>query len=234
MTLATRKRTIRTTEHGRTVVGYIRVSTEDQANSGAGLAAQRSAIAAECLRRGWKLARVLEDAGISGKSLAGRQGLHDALQMVEGGSADALVVAKLDRLSRSLLDFAGLMERSRRRGWSLVALDLGVDTTSPQGELMATVLASFAQFERRLIGVRTKEALAEKRLAGVRLGRPPMLEPSTRRLIVELREGGLTLEQIAAELATRRVPTAHGGRWHPTTIRRVFLRSTEAPLARAG
>jgi DNA invertase Pin-like site-specific DNA recombinase len=61
-------------------------------------------------------------------------------------------------------------DQSRRRGWSLVALDLGVDTTSPQGELTATVIASFAQYERRLIGVRTKEALAEKRAAGVVLG----------------------------------------------------------------
>lgn len=86
-----------------------------------------------------------------------------ALEAVEGGQADALCVAKLDRLSRSLLDFAGLMERSRKRGWSLVALDLGVDTSTPSGEMMASVLATFAQFERRLIGERTRAALAEKR-----------------------------------------------------------------------
>src|SRR5438270_7418861 len=170
--MAARKRTIRTTEHGRRVIGYVRVSTDEQVESGAGLAAQRSAIAAECSRRGWKLAALLEDAGASGGSMRGRPGLHCALETIEAGRADALVVAKLDRLSRSLLDFASLMDRSRRRGWSLVALDLGVDTTTPQGELMATVLASFAQFERRLIGVRTKEALAEKRAMGVQLGRP--------------------------------------------------------------
>jgi DNA invertase Pin-like site-specific DNA recombinase len=168
---------------------------------------------------------VLEDAGISGKSLAGRAGLQTALQMVEGGDADALVVAKLDRLSRSLLDFAGLMDRSRRRGWSLVALDLGVDTTSPQGELMATVIASFAQYERRLIGIRTKEALAEKRLAGVRLGRPRVVCSDTLALIVQLRAEGTTLEEIAGRLNGSAVPTGHGGRWHATTVRRLLLRT---------
>jgi DNA invertase Pin-like site-specific DNA recombinase len=111
--------------------------------------------------------------GVSGRSMEGRTGLAAALEDVESGAADALVVAKLDRLSRSLLDFAALMERSRRDGWSLVALDLGVDTSTPSGEMMANVLAAFAQFERRLIGQRTKDALAVKRAQGVRLGRRP-------------------------------------------------------------
>jgi DNA invertase Pin-like site-specific DNA recombinase len=85
------------------VVGYIRVSTAEQADSGAGLEAQRAAITAEAERRGWQLVHVFEDAGASGKSLSGRQGLQEALQAVEEGQAQALVVAKLDRLSRSLL-----------------------------------------------------------------------------------------------------------------------------------
>lgn len=221
---ATRKRTIPTIEHGCRVVGYVRVSTEDQVESGAGLAAQRSAIALECERRGWDCVHVYEDAGVSGKSLNGRVGLLAALEAVESGKADALVVAKLDRLSRSLLDFAGLMERSRQGRWSLVALDLGVDTTSPQGELMATVLASFAQFERRLIGVRTREALAEKRAAGVRLGRPRVLSAPTLALVGSLRAEGRTLSAVADELNHRHVPTGHGGRWHPTTVRRLVLR----------
>ena len=71
------------------------------------------------------------------------------LALVDSGSLQAVIVAKLDRLSRSLLDFAGLMERARRQGWALVALDLGVDTSTPAGEMMANVLATFAQFERR-------------------------------------------------------------------------------------
>src|SRR5207249_2688973 len=145
----TRKRPITTndTEH-RVVVGYARVSTEEQAESGAGLAAQRTIITLACERRGWRLGEIYEDACASGKSLARRPALEAALGAVESETATALVVAKLDRLSRSLLDFAGLMERRRRRGWSLVALDLGVDTTTPNGQLIANVMASFAQFER--------------------------------------------------------------------------------------
>ena len=83
--------------------------------------------------------RVFEDAGVSGKSLSGRPGLASAIETVENREADTLVVAKLDRLSRSLLDFAGLMDRSQKKNWSLVALDLAIDTTTPSGELMANI-----------------------------------------------------------------------------------------------
>ena len=100
-------------EQAYAVVGYIRVSTSEQADSGAGLEAQRAAIRSEAERRGWKLVHVFEDAGASGKSTNGPAGLQQALQAVERGGAHALVVAKLDRLSRSLLDFASLMERGR-------------------------------------------------------------------------------------------------------------------------
>lgn len=224
--MPTRKGTIATTEGARrVVVGYVRVSTDEQADSGAGLAAQRAAIAAEAARRGWTLLTVHEDAGASGKSLSGRTGLRAALEAIERDEASALVVAKLDRLSRSLLDFSALMERSRRRGWALVALDLGVDTTTPSGEMMANVLAVFAQFERRLIGQRTKDALAQKRAAGVRLGRPRSLPSSTEDLVVSLRRGGLTLPAIVNRLTTLGVATGQGGRWHATTVRRIVLRS---------
>src|SRR5262245_11855580 len=117
-------------EQAYAVVGYIRVSTSEQADSGAGLEAQRQAIEAEASRRGWKLVHVFEDAGASGKSLDGRRGLQRALEAIEAGTAGGLVVARLDRLSRSLLDFAALMERARKRGWNLIALDLGVDTST--------------------------------------------------------------------------------------------------------
>src|SRR4051794_12815141 len=103
------------------VVGYIRVSTDEQAESGAGLAAQRTAIEAECARRGWTLVETFEDAGASGKSLDGRPQLAAALNAVETGQAATLVVAKLDRLSRSVHDAAGLLDRAQRAGWSLVA-----------------------------------------------------------------------------------------------------------------
>jgi len=166
---------------GEKVIGYVRVSTGDQGLNGAGLAAQRQAIRAECKRRGWQLVRVEEDVQ-SGKSMSKRTGLHAALEAVESGVASALVVAKLDRLSRSLIDFATLVERSRKNGWQVVVLDLDVDTTTPNGEALASMLAVFAQWERRLIGQRTTDALAVKRAQGVRLGRPPAIPADVRNL----------------------------------------------------
>lgn len=204
------------------VIGYVRVSTTEQADSGAGLEAQRSAIAAEAARRGWRLLRIFEDAAASGKSLNGRPGLAAALETVEQGQAEALLVAKLDRLSRSLLDFAGLMERARKRGWSLVALDLGVDTSTPSGELMANVLATFAQFERRLIGQRTRDALAVKREQGVRLGRPREVSPEAVDRIRELDRRGYRVAEIARKLNEEQVPTPRNGRWHSPGVERVL------------
>lgn len=211
------------------VIGYIRVSTDEQADSGAGLEAQRAAILDQCARRSWELVALHEDTA-SARSLAKRPGLAKALADLDAGVGGALVVAKLDRLSRSLLDFSALMERSRRRGWALVALDLGVDTTTPSGEMMANVLAVFAQFERRLIGQRTREALAVKRRQGVRLGRPPVVSADLVRRIQRERSRGRTYAAIAEDLNTRSVPTAHGGaRWRVSTVQALMRRKVAEP-----
>lgn len=214
-----RKRTI--TSRVR-IVGYVRVSTADQGENGVGLEAQRQIIEAEVMRRGWSLVAVYEDVA-SGKSTNGRHGLQDALEAIERGEADGLLVAKLDRLSRSLADFASLMERSRRRGWVLVAVDLGVDTSTPSGELLSTVVASVAQYERRLIGQRTREALAVKRAQGVRLGRPPVVTDATVQRIRRLRRSGRSFSAIASALNAQGVPSPLGGQWHRASARRVAL-----------
>ena len=139
-------------------LGYCRVSTDEQHASGAGLAAQQTAIRAECARRGWQLDRIIgEDAGASSATLE-RQGLQQALAILDKGSAGVLVIAKLDRLSRSVAQGAQVMDRAKRKGWSLVALDFGLDTTTPAGEMVANVILSTAQYERRLIGQRTRDA----------------------------------------------------------------------------
>ncbi len=206
------------------VVGYVRVSTGEQAVSGAGLEAQRRAIRDECARRRWDLVAICEDRGSSAKGLQ-RPGLTNALQTVESGGAEAILVAKVDRLSRSLTDFAGLMERSRRQGWALVALDLGVDTTTPSGEMLANVLAVFAQFERRIIGERTRVALAVRRSEGVRLGRPDAVPSHTVHRIRSLSESGQSLSGIARTFNAQSVPTSHGGlRWYPSTVRAVLFK----------
>jgi DNA invertase Pin-like site-specific DNA recombinase len=204
------------------MVGYVRVSTDEQAASGLGLAAQRAAIEGECAKRGWTVQAIHEDA-VSGKAIANRPGLEAALDAVEKGTAAGIVVAKLDRLSRSLKDFATLMERAQKKGWNLVALDLGVDLSTPAGEFMANVMGSAAQWERKLIGLRTKEALAVKRANGVRLGRPRVLPSEVVSRIVGDREGGFGLSEIARKLNAEGVPTAHGGsKWHASTVKAVF------------
>ena len=203
-------------------VGYTRVSTDGQAESGASLDAQEAAIRAECECRGWELVRMATDTG-SGKSLDRRGALVEALAALDAGEAEVLIASKLDRLARSVLDFAGMMARASKRGWSISVLDVAVDTSSPSGELMATVVSAFAQYERRLIGQRTKDALAARKSAGVRLGRPRKLDPATRARILAEHSAGRSLRAIAGDLIAEGVATAHGGTWNASTIRRVVM-----------
>ena len=206
-----------------TVVAYLRVSTGEQAESGAGLAAQRSAIEHEVERRGWRLVETYVEPAASGKSLKGRPQLAAALEAVESGAAAGLVVAKLDRLSRSLLDFAALMERAQRHGWNLIALDLGIDLSTPAGEFLASVMASAAQWERRIISQRTKDALAAKRAQGVRLGRKSSVSHETMLRIAREREDGRTIAAIAEGLTADGILTPGGkSDWQTSTIRGVL------------
>ncbi len=210
------------------VIAYLRVSTAEQAVSGLGLAAQRAAIESEATRRGWTDVHYIADEGHSAKSLR-RPGITAALAELAAGRAGVLVAAKLDRLSRSTLDFADLMERGRAEGWTLLALDVPLDTSAtPMGEAMASMVVTFAQLERRLIGQRTKAALAVLQAQGVRLGRPSTLAPEVLARIVAEYAAGVSQSAIARGLDADGVPTAQGGaRWYPATVAKV-LRSQDA------
>jgi len=210
---------IKKTDRVPGVIGYCRVSTEEQAASGLGLKAQEGAIRRECVRRGLDLIALHEDAGLSAKTMR-RPALEDALTELESGHGSVLMVAKLDRLTRSVHDATGLMAKAEQSGWGLVALDAPVDTTTPQGAAMAQVLAVFAELERRLIGERTKAALAVRKSQGVQLGRPQTLPLEVRNRILSMRQSGMTFAAIAAQLNIERIPTSQGGtRWWPATIR---------------
>ena len=205
------------------VVGYRRVSTEQQSESGAGMAAQLCAIEQHCEHHRLTLAHVYEDDGVSAKTLKGRPGLSDALEVLANGEAAALVVAKLDRLARSVHDFAGLVRIAEREGWGIVALDLGVDMTTPTGGLLANVTASVGEWEARIISLRTSEALAQRKAAGVRLGRPRSLDPLVADRIRILRSEGSTLQGIADELNSDAITTPAGRTWSPALVRKVTL-----------
>lgn len=205
------------------VLAYLRVSTEEQAMSGLGLGDQRQVIAAEAARRGWTDVEYLTDEGFSAKNLS-RPAIATALEMLQTGRASVLVVSKLDRLSRSLLDFATLMEQAKRQGWEIVVLDLAIDTTTPSGSLMANVMAAFAEYERQLIGARTSAALQQLKAQGRRLGRPRTLLPEVTERIVGARAGGRTLAGIAEDLNAEKVPTARGGaKWYASTVKAVLM-----------
>jgi DNA invertase Pin-like site-specific DNA recombinase len=214
-------------ESGRVrVVGYTRVSTQEQSDSGAGLQVQRSAIELEAERRGWELVRMYEDAGASRKDLK-RPGLQEALALVESRAADVLCVSKLDRLSRSVHDFSGLLQRSQRRGWSLCVLDLQLDTSSPSGALVANVMA-MSEWERRVIGARTRDALAVKREQGVRLGRPREIPPAVVERIQLLHRSGYRVAEITRKLNEDGTRTPRGCPWYPNAVARTLARQIAA------
>lgn len=205
-------------------IGYVRVSTLEQADSGLGLEAQRVAIAAACRARGLELVRVYADAGVSSMAAALPE-LEAALLDVESERGRVLVVSHLDRLSRSLTRYAVMVDRSRRKGWQLLALD-SPDGITPQGEAMQAMVAVFAQLERRLISQRTREALAAARARGVTLGRPVLVDDQVAAEIVQLhRRRRLSARAIARGLNADGEPGPGGGLWHPSTVARVLARA---------
>lgn len=203
-------------------LAYIRVSTVDQAEHGASLDAQRSALEKEAVIRGWDV-EVIADEGISGKTIAKRPGLVGALERLDAGEADYLLAVRLDRISRSVADFASLLDRATKRGWQLRLLDPNIDTSEASGIFTANVLASAAQYERDLISKRTKETMAAKKAEGVRFGRPRLVPDEVVERIHAMRAEGASMQRIADTLNDEGVPTAHGGRqWHASTIWRAL------------
>jgi DNA invertase Pin-like site-specific DNA recombinase len=221
-----------TTENTTKVIGYARVSTTEQHDAGAGLPAQVARLTAEATGRGWDFELVTEEDGRSAGTLAKRDALAAALARLDRGDAHVLVVTKLDRLTRSVADFAALLDRAKRRGWELIVLDLGVDTTTPAGEMVANVIAATAQYERQMIAQRTREALAIRRAQGVRLGRPPVLPQAVRDRIIADRSEGYSLQRIADRLNAEGIATGHGGaKWYPSTVSNVCKTAPAATMA---
>ena len=202
-------------------IGYIRVSTQEQAQSGLGLEAQAVAIRAEATRRGWDL-EIIADEGESG-SKVDRPGLLIAKDKLARGEVQALIVAKQDRLMRSSLGWAQIVSQSKDQKWSLICLDINLDTASPMGECMGSILAAVAQFELENIRKRTKDALAVKKSQGYRLGRPATMPHETRARINALRNSGVTLQGVADTLNTEGIPTARGGsKWYASTVQKAI------------
>ncbi len=226
------RRTVRPADAPLRAVLYVRVSTDEQARDGHGLDAQRTALAVEAECRGWDVVAVIADEGVSGSRHFGtRPGGAQAMRLLESGAVDLVVSSKLDRMCRSFADAGALLEQSQRDGWRVVWCDLAVDTSTPGGELLAGVMASSAQYERRMASQRTREGMAAARDKGVRLGGPQLLPLAVVARIVDERATGQSLPVIAAGLAQDQVPTARGGpRWYPSTIAAVLRSQAAAAL----
>lgn len=203
-------------------MAYARVSTEDQAEHGVSLAAQTERF------RAYAVAHELELVGIESDALSGktteRPGLRRALARL-GAGADGLLVAKLDRLTRSVKDLGYLLEEYFAGRFVLLSVADSIDTRSAGGRLVLNIMASVAQWEREAISERTKSSLAHLRATG---GGVPRVEGEAAEKIGELRAEGLSLRAIAAQLTADGVPTLNGGRWGPEVVRKVLARAHAA------
>jgi DNA invertase Pin-like site-specific DNA recombinase len=217
-----------------TTVAYLRVSTDKQADTGVSLEAQQAKVEAYATLYDLDLVETIVDAGESAKSL-NRPGLSRALDMLRTGKADALLVVKLDRLTRSVVDLGELVQRYFSAGKALLSVSENIDTRSAAGRLVLNVLASVSQWEREAIGERTREAMRYKaeqgeytggkvrygyRVAddGVRLvahdGEQAVLRECAR-----LHAAGLSLRGIAAELERAGFRNRRGRRFGPSSVK---------------
>ena len=227
----------------KTAIGYVRVSTQEQATDGVSLEAQRDRLRAYCKLNSIKLIDIKADEGYSGSTLD-RPGLQSALQMLRRGRANTLIVAKLDRLSRSLRDVCTLVEELFSDEQNhLLSLCGMVNTHSAAGRMVLMNLANYNQFEREMISERTRDALQHMKAQGVRLGQAPYgyvfsqdLDKNGRRVLVplpeeqdvlrqirELRSDGLKLGQIARRLNEAGIAARRNGIWRVQSLSR-FLR----------
>ncbi len=223
----------------RVVAVYVRVSTEEQAESGLGLADQQQRAEALVMALGLSDGMPVEmfsDAGYSGSSTR-RPALEALRARVRRREVAVVAVLKLDRLTRSLRDLLELVEELDRAGASLVSVCERVDTGSPAGRLMLSVLGAVAEWEREAIAERTRAACRVKRAQGKAHGWAPLgaravdgrlerdeAEAEAVALIRRRAAEGASLRTIAAELAEGGHHTKRGGRWHASTVRAVLER----------
>ena len=202
-------------------ISYGRVSTGRQAASGLSLGDQEDTLADVVARRGWTHVAHVTDPGLSGRKLANRRGLLDALDRLDRGEADVLVASKVDRVARSTADFARLLDRAEKRGWRIVVLDVDLDTTTAAGRLVVEVVSAAASFESRRIGERVSAAHKVRKAQGKRAGEAPRLPEPIRQRIAAEAKSGKSLNAIARDLNAEGVPTAWEKRWYASTVAHV-------------
>jgi site-specific DNA recombinase len=221
-------------------IGYIRVSTEDQAREGVSLDNQKAKIKAYCDLKDLELVDVIEDAGISAKNL-NRPGIKKVLELARTKQIDAIVTYKLDRMFRSTVDALESTKKFDKWGVSFHSLQENLDTKSAMGKFFFTLIAALAEMERGIVSERTKAALSHKRSKNEKTGgdipfgytlvENDLLvaneaEQKAISLMVELRNKGYSLRAIAHELEKEGHKTKTGKTaWNPKTISMVIKRA---------
>jgi site-specific DNA recombinase len=216
-------------------IGYARVSTDKQADRGVSLEAQTQKIRAMIVVHSAELADIIVEAGESAKSL-NRPGVQRLLALVDSGEVNAVIVAKLDRLTRSVKDLCELLERFERRGVALISVAESLDTSSAAGRLVLNIMTAVSQWEREAIGERTRDALSHKRSRGERVGNiafgfrlgsdgvhvePDEVEQEALARICRLRDQ-CTLREIAEQLNEQGLRTRRGSLWRHEYVARVI------------
>jgi site-specific DNA recombinase len=204
------------------VVGYVRVSTEDQAREGVSLAAQRAKINAYALVKDWRVVDIIQD-DVTTKHLR-RPGVQRLLSLVERGQVDVVIIYKLDRLTRSVSDLDKLIKLFASKNVALVSLQESIDATTATGRLIMNLLASVSQWEREVIGERTRDAMQHLKAQGKVYSRPVCDDAATLARIHTLRAQGATYHEIADALTQAGMKTARGGTWAAATILGIMRR----------
>ena len=218
-------------------VGYTRVATDKQADKGVSLDAQLEKIKAMAVVQGAGVLDIITDAGESAKSLD-RPGMVRLLALVDAGEVQVVIIAKLDRLTRSVKDLADLLERFQKRGVSLVSVAESLDTGSAAGRLVLNIMTAVSQWEREAIGERTATALQHKTAHrqvyshlpyGFRRDGETLVQMAEEQAVITrirlMRENRCSLRRIADTLNTDGVPTKQGNRWFAQTVSDVLNNS---------
>lgn len=223
----------------RQAIAYVRVSTAAQALEGVSLEAQQAKIRAWCEVNDYQLAEVFVDAGISGASMEGRDGLAAALEAA--GKGQALVVYSISRLARSTRDMLAIAEQLERKGADLVSLSEKIDTTTAAGRMVFRMLAVLAEFERDQVAERTRMALGHKKARRQVYAPAPLgfqavegrleADAGEQQVVATIKAqhaAGVPLERIAAGLNALGVRGKRGGAFYATTIRKIVGNSIHA------
>ena len=217
------------------VVGYARVSTIEQKEEGISLNAQEQKIIAYCTVKDWNLTEIIKDEGISAKNL-NRPGIEALINSVKANEIEAVIVCKIDRLTRSVADLNKLVELFKKYDVALVSLAESLDATTATGRLMMNLLASVSQWEREIIGERTKDAIAFLKEQHKVYSRPVFgyiekngliekdpEDEKTLKIIMDMKNKGFSYRRIADELNTANIDTKRDGIWHANTVRRILI-----------